>query len=76
MGNSFGQTFATLDGEKEFTFLKVNKLKYAVSIIDDGRIRFNMYKDKNDQWKIDSKKLPGWVLQLEIDFNDAIDETL
>lgn len=65
---------------REFNFRKlsgVNEGIFTVDVSDDrgNRILFRMQKE-NNTWKIIQQPLPNWIWDIEISFNDAIEEEL
>lgn len=65
---------------REFNFRQMrqkDEIRFSVDVVDDrgNRLMFLMKKD-HDQWKIDTPRLPDWVLKKETTFHQLIEEAL
>lgn len=63
---------------REFNFRKLGGLNegvYTIDVSDDkgNRIMFRMQKEEG-RWKIIPQSLPGWILRLEENFHEIIEE--
>ncbi len=63
---------------REFNFRKLGGLNegvYTIDVSDDkgNRIMFRMQKEEG-RWKIIAQSLPNWILRLEENFHEIIEE--
>lgn len=77
----FTKLVKTADRLREFNFRMLpgtSNSSIHVDVPDDrgNRIMFRMNRQDGNQWRIEQKQLPNWILENEKKLNDLIEEEL
>jgi len=73
MRELFSEKFNSITFEFKRVVFKSNELWYDIRFNDNGnKNSFRMYKDEEGTWKIAAKILPIWILEMDIEFSEAI----
>jgi len=76
MAFSFTRSINAGNKLREFHFSQVNDARYYVDVTDDrdARVRFTVYKNAKDEWKVAAQLMPIWIHNAEEDLAIAIRE--
>lgn len=77
----FTKLVKTADRLREFNFRMLpgtSNSSMHVDVPDDrgNRIMFRMNRQDGNQWRVEQKQLPHWIIEIEKKLNDLIEEEL
>lgn len=73
MKENFSRKFNDVYFQFQRKYHKDTELWYYINFNNNGtETSFKMYKDEEGMWQIAAQILPAWVVELQIEFNEAI----
>jgi hypothetical protein len=73
MKENFSKKFNDINFLFKRNYHKKTELWYYINFNNNGKeTTLKMYKDKEGMWQIAAQILPEWVMELQIEFNEAI----
>lgn len=73
MKQFFSDTLNKVSFHFERVFYNIEDMYYHITFNDNGKSEtFRMKKDEEGMWKIQAQKLPTWIHEKELEFNDVI----